>query len=380
MKVKLRETSFARSALILLALASVGCRRLNELKQRCSTGDMSACEAACDKGLTGEGGCFQAGNLHRERGALDYAGSDLKKAQTYFKRSCDGGYGEGCLFAAQAIEAPYGPIDSDAAGSDPPKTISDDELSRRQSLLERACDLAPAVACKRLGDISIGKNASQAESAYHRACQSSREPAACMAQRSKEVQTLEQWRSACTRGVADACTHLGDALYAIDAPRAVRLFVNECKLRGVETIAGGLGRFVADRARSARGGRMGPPVALGGPNPNAPSVVLASSEVNGGVALVAVRRAVQVHQDQLAACASGLPKGTSAKLRTELVVDATGDAWRATPLETDLPGGSVQCMLSVLEDLAFDGPLSAPAKVELTLSIGGGDQPPRRRP
>jgi hypothetical protein len=37
-------------------------------------------------------------------------------------------------------------------------------------------------------------------------------------------------------------------------------------------------------------------------------------------------------------------------------------------------------MLSVLEDLAFDGPLSAPAKVELTLSIGGGDQPPRRRP
>ena len=152
------------------AALAAGCKGLNAQKQRCLAGDVAACESACNKGLAGEGGCFQAGNAHRERAALDFTSDDFRKARTYFKKSCDGGYGEGCLFAAQTIDAPFGPLDPAALRPEvEPPTISDSDIAERERLLSRACDLAPSAACKRLGDVLVGKNAAKAEAAYHRA-------------------------------------------------------------------------------------------------------------------------------------------------------------------------------------------------------------------
>lgn len=364
-------------ALFLWAIALAGCRRVNELEQRCLAGDTGACEAACDKGVFGEGGCFRAGNAHRQAGALDFSSADFKRARSYFKKSCDGGYGEGCLFAAQSIDAPYGPLDASSASDAPPKMISDEELAERQRLLERACKLDPVAACKRLGDVTIGKNAMQAETAYHRACESSREREACKAQRSKEVQTLEQWRSTCTRGGADACTHLGDALYTIDAPRAVRLFVNECKLRGVEALAGGLGRFVVERAHNPERSSASSPPARDGLG-DKPSITLTSAGANGSVAVVVVERAIQMHRGELAACLSGVSKGDGGKVRARLIVDLTGDVWRASPLESTLGLRDTECLVSVLGGLSFDGPLPAPATVDVAFAVGSDAAAKRR--
>src|SRR5437773_6834499 len=63
-----RPIAFVISAVALVA----GCKGLNAQKQRCLAGDVLACESACNKGLAGEGGCFQAGNAHREHAALDF--------------------------------------------------------------------------------------------------------------------------------------------------------------------------------------------------------------------------------------------------------------------------------------------------------------------
>lgn len=368
-----RQRAFVLPALAVAALSFTGgCRRVSVLKQRCLSGEADACESACTKGVYGEGGCFQAGNAHWQRGALDFGGDEFKRARSFFKKSCDGGYGDGCLFAAQTVDAPYGPLDPTAiSDASVPKTISDGELAERERLLTRACDLSGGPACKRLGDVTIGKSSTSASLAYERSCRSSREPEACKAQRSREVNTLEQWRSACTRGVADDCTRLGDALYVIDAPRAVRLFVNECGLRGVESIAGGLGRFVADRAKSAQAGAVSSPTPLAPPSADAPSVTSLVPEVRGSVAVVAVERAVQVRSGVLSGCAASLHKTDRATLTAELVVDRTGDVWRARALAGTLGPRETACMLSVLEDLEFGGPLPVPATVTLPLAIGG---------
>lgn len=316
---------------------------------------------------------------HRQRGALDFASADFREARKDFEKSCNGAHGEGCLFAAQMIDAPYGPIDTAAApAAEAPKTISDAEIAERERLLSRACELSPASSCKRFGDVLIGKNAVRAEAAYHTACRSSREPDACKAQRSKEVDTLERWRIGCTRSIADDCTRLGDALYAIDAPRALRLFIGECQLRGVESIAGGVGRFVADRAMSARSsfvrssgvspaGASGPTVAL----------VVSGVRVQGTVALVSVQRAFQMHGPELSACIAPFPKSTRGRVVAEAVVDLTGDVWRAKATESTLTAAATECVLSVLREFGF-GPIAAPATLTLPMTIGDEAESPRR--
>jgi hypothetical protein len=370
-----RQRSLA--LLVLLVGGTGGCDRTTALKQRCLAGDVGACESACDKNVAGEGGCFQAGNAHRQKGALDFASGEFRNARTYFKKSCDGGYGEGCLFAAQTIDAPYGPLDVGALAPDvPPKTISDSDIAERERLLVRACDLSPSAACKRLGDVLIGKNSPRAEAAYHKACLSSREADACRAQRSKEVNALEQWRAGCVRGVADDCTRLGDALYAVDAPRAVRLFVSECRLRGVEGMAGGIGSFIADRAANVR--RTHEPPRRPAPTSDGPTVTLLAPTVDGTVALVTVQRAVQMHAAELSVCVSELPKTTRAKFVAEAIVDVTGDVWRAKTKESTLDEARSDCLLSVLGNLGFGGPLTAPATVVMPLVVGEDGQSSRR--
>lgn len=362
-----------RFAVFAALLCVTACSRVKALKQQCLAGDTAACESACDKGVVGEGGCFQAGSGHRQRSALDFASTDFREARRFFKKSCDGGYGEGCLFAAQTIDAPFGPLDTvTAAAAEPPPTISDGDITERERLLQRACDLAPASACKRLGDVLIGKNAPRAETAYHRACKSSSEPDACKAQRSKEVNTLEQWRSGCTRGGADDCTRLGDALYAIDAPRAVRLFVNECQLRGVESITGGLGKFVVERAMNARGSFEPSRGVHPAPGSGGPPVASLAPTVQGTVAVVTVQRVLQMHTTELSSCVAALPRTTRGKVVVEAIVDLTGDVWRAKVTESTLADAQTTCLLSVLRDLGFGGPLAAPATVVIPIVIGEG--------
>jgi TPR repeat protein len=364
------------TAFLAILASAPACSRVKVLKQQCLAGDTGACESACNKGVVGEGGCFQAGSAHRQKSPLDFGSPDFREARRFFKKSCDGGFGEGCLFAAQTIDAPYGPLDTAAMAAAPaaPATISDADIAERQRLLERACDLSPATACKRLGDVLVGKNASRAESAYHRACKSSTEPDACRAQRSKEVNALEQWRSGCTRGLADDCTRLGDALYAIDAPRAIRLFVSECQLRGVEGVAGGLGKFVAERAANARGA-FEQSRSIGPPGSGGPQVTPLPPSVRGSIAVVAVQRALQMHAVELSSCVAALPRTTQAKVVVEGVVDLTGDVWRAKATESTLAGVETECLLSVIRDIGFGAPLTAPATVVVPLAIGGDARP-----
>jgi hypothetical protein len=250
--------------------------------------------------------------------------------------------------------------------------ISDGEIGERERLLSRACELARGAACKRFGDVLIGKNSERARSAYESACRSSREEAACKTARVNEVQTIEQWRAACVAGVADACTKLGDALYAIDAPRAVRLFVNECALRGVEHLAGGVGRFVAERAR----GPHPTPAASRGVSQSASAgadeIHPTVRNVDGSVALVVVQRALQLYAGDLARCVEGTSKTPERSLDAELVVDLTGDVWRATAVSSSLTAPETACLLTTLEGFAFGGPLPAPALVRVSIAVGIG--------
>ena len=98
-RVSVRGVSTIGLLLSLSALVG-GCRGLETLKQRCSSGEVAACESACAKGIAGEQGCFHAADDHRDKAALDVKSADFGLALKYFVKSCDGGYGDGCLFAA----------------------------------------------------------------------------------------------------------------------------------------------------------------------------------------------------------------------------------------------------------------------------------------
>jgi hypothetical protein len=193
------------------------------------------------------------------------------------------------------------------------------------------------------------------------------------------VNTLEQWRTGCTRGVADDCTRLGDALYTIDAPRAVRLFVSECRLRGVETIAGGLGRFLAERAASARGSFEPTPGARATAGSGGPPVAPLPPSVRGTVALVTVQRLLNMRTADLASCVAALPLTTRGRVVVEAIVDLTGDVWRARATESTLDAAPTACLLSVIGDFRFEGPLAAPATVVMPLAVGEEADSPRRR-
>jgi hypothetical protein len=367
----------------VLALAASlvlgGCRGVEAMKQRCVAGDVSACESACGKGIVGEGGCFHAGDQHRQRAGLDVGSDAWRRARGFFVKSCDGRYGDGCLFLAQMVEAPYAPIDAEQSGKEAPKTISDAEVLEREKRLSLACDAASRAGCKRLGDVLIGKNAARAVDAYGKACQTGPEVEACKAARTREVDIAERWRTGCTRGIADDCSRLGDLLFAVDPPRAGRLFVSECQLRGVTELAGGVGRFVRDRVLEAKRGipafvDPSAPAPRGGP-PDAPSVDVLPVTVSGQVAIVEVDRMLRAHVPDLTTCVARLPKTARGTVGGQLIVDLTGDVWRATLTATGLPGDVSTCMQSALEALALSSPGGGTATVAITIAIGAAPPP-----
>jgi hypothetical protein len=364
-----------RPAYVLLGLVLVavpflsGCKSIAALKQRCLSGDAASCESACAKAIAGEGGCFHAGNHHRELASLDFAGSEFRRASEYFVRSCDGGYGDGCVMAAEMIEAPYAP-DPAVDGPLPPKTISDNEVLSREKRFQLACSRKSARGCKRLGDVLIGKNAERAKSAYAKACDAGASPAECKMARGNEVDQAERWRLACLRRVADDCARLGDLLYQVDPPRAVRLFESECELRGVTEIAGGIGHFVHDRIEQARYATLSPglavPPADRTASPKHAFDVLAP-QIRGSVAVSEVLHAFVVNGPELSACIDLDPGHVPPELGLELVIDATGDVFRARATPSS-PPTIVRCIESVARAMSF-GPPPAPAVVSLSLRV-----------
>src|SRR5581483_2782573 len=121
--------------------------------------------------------------------------------------------------AGEMIAAPYTP-DPGAAKQ---RAIADTEIHAREARFNAACSGGSTAGCKRLGDSLIGKTAEKAKAAYARACDGTSALAACKIAREREVDLAEKWRVGCTRNIADDCTRLGNLLYQVDPPRAVRL-------------------------------------------------------------------------------------------------------------------------------------------------------------
>lgn len=364
-----------------------GCRGLNALRQRCLAGEVSACESACSKGVAGEGGCRHAGNLHREKANFDFGSAEALSAAGFFDKGCKGGDGDSCLFAAQMIEAPYD-LDPTGTPDTAPKTIEDAELARREKLLVTSCRDGSAQGCKRLGDVLIGKDTERATRAYVAACQSSAAAAACAAARRRETHLAEHYRSGCTRSVADDCTSLGDFLRAVDLPRAMRLFVAECELRGVADVAGGVGGFVRTRASSVQGVPLlqdgGAPPTGAAPTPSDPAVhvVVGPPSVKGQLALVEVTRALADHAADFQVCASHATRdahGVKDATVFHLVVDLTGDVWKATPDDSDLEADALSCFEATLERLRFTE-LSAIALLTVPVTLERAPENPTQKP
>jgi hypothetical protein len=318
--------------------------------------------------VAGEGGCFHAGEQHRGRAALDFASAEWKKSGDFFRQSCEGGYADGCLFSAQAIEAPYGAVDA-SEGAAVPMMIGDGEVRTREQRLVKACSLGSAAGCKRLGDVLIGKAEDRSRAAYVKACRAGAAAAACEAARTHEVDFAERFRVACTHRQADQCTNLGNLLFATDPPRAMRLFASECELRGVADLAGGLGSFIRARQRQAAKGISLPDDAPRSPLPAGTLPVEAhATRVAGELALVEVERALSQHQDDLATCMATVPGENAVKVALRLIVDRSGDAWRAIITDGAPPAPAPGCIIAALEALSFSEPRGGIATVEMTLS------------
>ena len=333
------------------------------MRQRCLAGEIDDCERVCKKGIAGEGGCFHAAELYRTRAALDFKSGDFEKAARYFDRACDGKHADGCLFAAQMLEAPFAAPD-DAPNDAMPPLISDKDVMAREQKLVRSCDYGSPAGCKRLGDVLVGKNLERAVEAYKKACEKGREAAACVEARTKDAQVFERFREPCTRRVGDDCTRLGALLFALDPPRAVRLFASEYELRGVASVAGSAGQFVRARIRDAKKGVL-PPVE-GQPSGGATIFDVRAEGVKGKLAFVEVDRGLKQRAPALDSCARGPSSTGQAKLR--LVVDLTSDVYRADVLESSLPPAVSDCIARSLEAVAFGSAVTELTTVEAVVS------------
>ena len=356
---------FVLVAGLLSALVLPGCKTIATLKQRCLAGEVGSCESACAKGVAGEGGCFHAGNIHRERAALDFAGSDFQRASEYFARSCEGGYADGCLLSGEMIAAPYAPD----PGAESQKAISDTEVRNREKRFDLACARGSSTGCKRLGDVSIGKNAERARTAYLKACETSSAPADCKKARGSEVDQAEAWKMGCTRRAADDCTRLGDLLYQVDPPRAVRLFMSECQLRGVAEVVGGVNRFVHDRIEAARVATLtAAPMNATSDAPVRHGFDVLSPAVDGPVAVAQLLRAFDMHGKEVGRCIDLGGTRTPTELALELVIDQTGDTFRTRVSPASVPTEVARCIGRVTESFEFEPP-TTPALATLTLRV-----------
>jgi hypothetical protein len=359
-------------------MALLACRSVERLRQDCAKGNVASCDKACDEGVFGEGGCFQAGQGYQREAALDFASPTFAKAKLRFQKACDGGFGDGCLFAAQLIEAPHAsPVLDDAKAL--PTPIGDDDIERRQELLVLACDRGSNDGCRRLGDVTIGKSEALARKGYLAACARGTDRDACRAARVKEVQAFERYRSGCKRQIADDCTALGNLVYRIDLPRALRLFRAEAELRGVVSVLGGVNAFVALRSKEARSASVADPTlersATAVPGGFEERLHLATIDVEGRVPKSSVGRVIR--RDLIAPIAScvaldGDHAKEGAAFDVESTVDLTGDVWRAS-VSSKLPVRVAHCIEVAFTRAHFETPLTELTVVRASFTIDGAE-------
>ena len=66
------------------------------------------------------------------------------------------------------------------------------------------------------------------------------------------------------------------------------------------------------------------------------------------------------------------------KVVAEAVIDLTGDVWRVRATDSTLGAAPTACLLSVIGEIGFGGPLAAPATLELPIKIGADVESARR--
>ncbi|MBM4364088.1 MAG: hypothetical protein FJ104_15515 [Deltaproteobacteria bacterium] len=348
-----------------LVVAAVGCRSVEALRADCEKGDDGACEQACEKGATGQGGCFYAAEALRRTAGGDVTGPVGDRLRALYARSCDGGEGAACLMLAELVSLAH-PAPEPGSVVSPSARVSDAELAERESRLVRGCDLGHAPSCRRLGDALIGRSSDRAGAAYAAACDAGSDKEACRAARAREVATAEAWRVGCTSGAASGCERLGDLLFAVDPLRALRLFAVERQLRG---IPGEELEFLRERlARAARGlpslEPSGPVTPL---DPGAVRVQAGLPVVTGQLAIVEVDAVLRRANPSLGRCVAAEVPGREEAF--ELVVDRTGDVYRAVPRGAGLGAPAVACLSRELEALEFSAPPSGVVKVVVPLRV-----------
>ena len=379
---------FALKATALSALlASIGgCRSTETLKQECAAGDVPACETACERGVIGDGWVLRRRACSSERMARSSrslrARAGLASSSTC---ACKGGHGESCLYGAQMVEAPY--LVDPTSG--PPSVIPDADLRERERLVVRACELGSKSGCQRLGDIMTGKNPERAKGAYVKACGLGAQPKECTAARQREVAAFDVYRQGCKRFVADDCARLGDLVYRLDMPRAIRLFQAEAELRGIAALVGGQERFIALRAREARSAATPDPTAKSeapaGAVPTDVDVRVSVRAVHGRVARPGIERALGQTEQDLRRCGAAQPSGAgrSARraataneagaprgaLRAELIVDRTGDVWRTTVTPEGAGAALAACVERTLSKLRLQPPVAGTARIEVEIAF-----------
>jgi hypothetical protein len=88
--------------------------------------------------------------------------------------------------------------------------------------------------------------------------------------------------------------------------------------------------------------------------------------------MVSADRVLAQHAEDFAACVTALPKSPPTVIAAKLVVDRTGDVFRATL--ADAPGSIGPCLIRALEELVFARPGSV-ATLEVSMTIGEPSAP-----
>jgi hypothetical protein len=144
----------------------------------------------------------------------------------------------------------------------------------------------------------------------------------------------------------------------------LRLFVAECRLRGIAELTGNEVEFV--RARATGVASLRAPAPPAGPQEYAFDVL--SPAAKGPVALVEVIHAVTAASPELSACVERDAHSKYERVAVELAVDATGDVFRARATGDGLPVDVARCLEAVLEQRSVSRP-PGPATVTFDLKV-----------
>lgn len=187
-----------------------GCSRsrpaADDFEKRCLAGDRVACARACERGVSGKGGCMTA---------LDE--KDPFRRTTMLTHACKAKEPKACVLAAEASVA-----------------LGMSNARLYEKLLSRACDQQDEQGCERLGDYRLLESPESAKRAYDKAC--SVEPArarACTDEVTRSFAAIGQARAACKQDDLQAC----ERLLALTAPKNQDLAYQgaeaACRLRGL---------------------------------------------------------------------------------------------------------------------------------------------------